>query len=90
MLTRKEKSKETVSLLKNLLAIDNKKTKETIEAFLKIFFIICLESLHSHKNYFYIFICVPFLSSVFQTWKKLSRFLEKFIFRENNFREFLV
>ena len=38
MLTRKEKSKETVSLLKNLLAIDNKKTKETIEAFLKNLF----------------------------------------------------
>ena len=38
MLTRKEKSKETVLLLKNVLAIDNKKMKETIKAFLKNLF----------------------------------------------------
>ena len=37
MLTRKEKSKETVLFLKNVLAIDNKKMKETIKAFLKKF-----------------------------------------------------
>ena len=41
-------------------------------------------------NYFHTFLSVPFLFLVFQTWKKLSQFLEKFIFRENNFREFLV
>ena len=38
MLTRKEKSKETVLLLSNLLAIESKKMKETIEAFLKNLF----------------------------------------------------
>ena len=35
VLTRKEKSKETVLLLSNLLAIESKKMKETIKAFLK-------------------------------------------------------
>ena len=38
VLTRKEKSKETVLLLSNLLAIESKKMKETIEAFLKNLF----------------------------------------------------
>ena len=37
MLTRKEKSKETVLLLSNLLAKESKKIKETIEALLFIF-----------------------------------------------------
>ena len=36
--TRKEKSKETVLLLTNLLAIESKKIKETIEAFSKNLF----------------------------------------------------
>ena len=38
VLTRKEKSKETVLLLSNLLAIESKKMKETIEAFLNDLF----------------------------------------------------
>ena len=38
MLTGKENSKETVLLLSSLLAIESKKMKETIEAFLKILF----------------------------------------------------
>ena len=55
--------------------------KETIEAIWKSFL---------ELNYFHTFLCVPTLFLIFQTLKKLSRFLEKFIFRENNFREFLV
>ena len=37
VLTRKEKSKETVLPLSNLLSIESKKLKKAIEAFLKIF-----------------------------------------------------
>ena len=45
MLTGKENSKETVLLLSSLLAIESKKMKETIEAFL--------------KNLFYYLSCIP-------------------------------
>ena len=38
LFTRKEKSKKTVLLLSNLLAIESKKMKETIEAFFKNLF----------------------------------------------------
>ena len=82
VLTRKEKCEETVLLLTNLSAIESKKMKETIKAFVNNF--------HNILNYFYTFLCAPTLFSIFQTLKKLSRVLEKFIFRENNFREFLV
>ena len=73
--------KETVLLLSNLLAIKSKKMKETIEAFLQNF---------QRTKLLLHFFCVPTLFSIFQTLKILSRFLEKSIFRENNFREFLV
>ena len=74
VLTRKEKSKETVLLLSNLLAVESKKTKEN----------------YRRLNYVNTFLCVLSLFLIFEKLKKLSRFLEKFIFRENNFREFLV
>ena len=74
VLTRKEKSKETVLLLSNLLAVESKKTKEN----------------YRRLNYVNNFLCVLTLFLIFKNLKKLSRFLEKFIFRENNFREFLV
>ena len=70
-----------MAISSNALAIESKKTKETIEAFLQNF--------HRTKLFLHFF-CVPTLFSIFQALKKLSRFLEKFIFRENNFREFLV
>ena len=49
MLTRKERSKETVFLLSNLLAIESKKMKETIEAFLK--------NVHRTKLFLHFFLC---------------------------------
>ena len=74
VLTRKEKSKETVLLLSNLLAVESKKTKEN----------------YRRLNYVNTFLCVLTLFLIFKNLKKLSRFLEKFIFRENNFRKFLI
>ena len=62
----------------NLLAIESKKMKETIEAFLKNLFYF-LSSKHTlGLNHFYTFLCVPFLFSIFKTWKKLSRFLDNY------------
>ena len=78
---KKKKTKETVLLLSNSLAIESKKMKETIEAFSKNF--------DRTKLFLHYSLC-SLLIFIFQSLKKLSRFLEKFIFRENNSREFLV
>ena len=88
VLTRKEKSKESVLLLSNLLDIESKKMKETIEAFLKNLF-YCLSWKYTlGLNYFYTFLCVPFLFSVFPTWKKLSRCLKSIFFPKITFANF--
>ena len=49
VLTRKEENKGTVLLLRNSLAIESKKMKETIEAFLKNF--------HRNKLFLHFFVC---------------------------------
>ena len=78
---KKRKSKETVLLLSNLLAIESKKMKETIEAFLKNF--------HRTKLFLHFSLCSLFIFN-FSNFEKTFAILKKFIFCENNFREFLV
>ena len=77
VLTRKEKCEETVLLLTNLSAIESKKMKETIKAFVKNF--------HNILNNFYTFLCAATLFSIILTLKKLLRVLEKFIFSFHSF-----
>ena len=59
VLTRKEKSKETVLLLSNLLPIESKKMKEPIKAFLKnfhrtkllLYFSLCSHLIFNFSNF---------------------------------------
>ena len=68
---KKRKSKETVLLLSNLLAIESKKMKETIEAFLKNF--------HRTKLFLHFSLCSLLIFN-FSNFEKIFAIFEKVYF----------